>query len=224
MKKLNILIILLLVACSASAQHFGIGLSASHLFDLYEGPTKLTFEGEEVMDFDMHSDHSFLDPGISYGLDFFYHMKKTSLDLVAQYGSMSGARDVQMYESSVALLSFGVNFRLTGNVEKKSFPYLRLSVGGGYFDAERSFIDEGVVFSETSGFALQNGLGFGVNFGFGENWRLRLSAEGIVNYTDAWDGYDNGKGTDFMTRSGISFSYTFNNQLAKFQRISVPGS
>ena len=188
-----------------SAQDFSVGIRTSHLFDLWEGNLE---QENGFMDVDMEGGHDKAGIDFVYGLAIQYDISRAfTLDLNAEFGKMTGGFQTQYYRSNVMLTSVGANFNLGRTEESTSWPFIRIGLGLGTYNSERLFTADDQVFSSTNGMALQNALGLGYSFKAGENLSIRFHTEGMVSHTDAWDGYDNGTGTDFMLRSGLALSY-----------------
>jgi hypothetical protein len=96
-------------------------------------------------------------------------------------------------------------------------------LGLGTYNSERSFVNEDIVFSSTKGLCLNTGLGLGYHIAASPFFSINIRTEMMINFTDAWDGYDNGKGTDFLLRSGLSFIYTFSKSTMRHQKVKTPG-
>jgi hypothetical protein len=86
-------------------------------------------------------------------------------------------------------------------------PYGELGFGVTQFKAERYFIKDKGLFSQTSGATLSSMLAVGVQINVSQKMQITAAPNFIINYSDAVDGYQN-RGVDIMMSStiGVLFS------------------
>jgi OmpA-OmpF porin, OOP family len=194
------------------ANNWALGARISHLYDLKFTAYDLLnngFAGEDLSG--LNGNKTKFDIGL--GLDVVYFWTPViSIDASFDFGKMTGANEVDYYNSNVNFLSLGANFDLKTKYRKEPYkwvPYVRASIGRGAYDTERKFIVDDGTFQKESGSKLTTGLGAGLRYHFNDNLHLVLQSEFIVVATDAWDGYNYGSGKDHMIKSTLGIRYTF---------------
>lgn len=189
-----------------------VGINLSHLYDVkFRAYDQLAngFSGQDP--YGLNGSKTKFDLG--YGLNVMYFFSPlVSIDLSYTKGKMTGANEVNYYKSDVSLLCLSLNYDLKGRNRNKPYtwvPYLRGSIGRSSYDTHLYFKEDDVNFANTQGSTLMTGFGAGLRYHLTDNLFLNLQSEFIVNYTDAWDGYNYGSGRDHMVKTELGLKYSF---------------
>jgi outer membrane protein OmpA-like peptidoglycan-associated protein len=75
------------------------------------------------------------------------------------------------------------------------------------YEAQRSFVSDGIEFSNTVGATSFTTLGFGVQHHITNAFSVNLQSSLRVVNTDAWDGYDYSSGRDHLMMTTIGVEY-----------------
>jgi outer membrane protein OmpA-like peptidoglycan-associated protein len=191
---------------------WAIGLRFNHLYDLrFTAYDQLGngFAGEDLEG--LKGSKTKFDFALGADLTYFFS-PLVSMDLAYDFGNMTGANQIDYYESKVNFLNLGLNYDLKTSYGKSPYrwvPYLRGSIGRGSYDTERKFIEDDGTFSESNGTCFTTGMGAGLRYHINKNWHLNLQSEFYVVYSDNWDGYNYGSGKDHMMKTVLAVRYSF---------------
>jgi len=190
---------------------FSVGVQATHLYDLrFESYDDLQngFSGEDMKG--LNGEKTKFD--MAYGLNIGYQFSPVlAVDMYGMFGSMSGANQIEYYQSDIRSLGIGANIALkTARTAGYRFvPYVRFATGWSSYDATRFFILDDVDFSNEKGNTWHYNLGLGVNGHINSKWSVFAQSAFNIVATDAWDGYNYGAGKDHMIKTTVGLRYTF---------------
>jgi outer membrane protein OmpA-like peptidoglycan-associated protein len=196
---------------SEKFNRFAIGLRGSHLYDLkFTGYDRIGFDvvGNDV--WGLNGEKTRFDMAGGFDLSYFFS-PLFSIDAGIDFGSMTGANDVEYYNSTVRFYSFGANLSLKRNKNVENYrwvPFARISTGLVDYDAERFFISDDGRISGESGTAFQMGIGLGMRYHITNNLHGFISTEFRTVFNDGFDGYDYGSGRDHLMQTMIGIRYT----------------
>jgi outer membrane protein OmpA-like peptidoglycan-associated protein len=191
-----------------------VGVQATHLYDLrYESYDDLQngFSGEDMQG--LNGGKSRFD--MAYGLNVAYQFSPIlAVDLYGMLGSMSGANQIEYYQSNIRVMGLGANVALktAKTSQYRLVPYLRFATGWSAYDATRYFILDDVDFSSEKGSTWHYNLGIGANVHLNNQWSMFAQSVFNVVATDAWDGYNYGAGKDHMVKTTLGVRFTFGNK------------
>ena len=192
-----------------------IGFGVSNLYDLYEGPKDLTSStgnvNYKVTDIDLkglNGSHAKFDVGVGVIAELRVN-KSRSVMFSYTHGTMTAQQENQYSISKVNLINAGLRQYFKADNNKKGFsvrPYGELGFGVTQFKAERYFIEDKGLFSQTSGATLSSTLAVGCQFNLSPKVQITAAPNFIINYADDIDGYNN-KGADIMLSSTIGLLF-----------------
>lgn len=196
----------------AGYTRLSVGLHGSQYYDILNnsfGNPTLGFPFYDVKG--LNGDNTKFDLG--GGLDVAYFASPTvSFDLSWDGGKMTGANDLEFYNSKVSFLALGGNFavkRAYRNSDYSLVPYLRTSMNRATYAADRMLISDGVAYNSISGNAFQFGLGAGLRYHYNDRFHGYFQTEYLSTYTDGFDGFDYGTGRDYMLKTTLGVRYSF---------------
>lgn len=187
-----------------------VSVQATHLYDLrYESYDDLQngFSGEDMQGFNGEKTHF----DMAYGLNIAYQFSPIlAVDLYGMMGSMSGANQIEYYQSNIRVMGVGANVALktAKTTQYRLVPYLRFATGWSAYDATRYFILDDVDFSSEKGNTWHYNLGIGANVHLNNQWSMFAQSVFNVVATDAWDGYNYGAGKDHMIKTTLGVRFT----------------
>jgi outer membrane protein OmpA-like peptidoglycan-associated protein len=190
---------------------FSIAVQATHFYDLkFESYDDLQngFSGEDMKG--LNGEKTRFD--MAYGVNIGYQFSPVlAVDMYGMFGSMSGANQIEYYQSDIRSLGIGANIALkTAHTAGYRFvPYVRFATGWSSYDATRFFILDDVDFSNEKGTTWHYNLGIGVNGHINSKWSVFAQSAFNIVATDAWDGYNYGAGKDHMIKTTLGVRYTF---------------
>lgn len=190
---------------------FAIGLRGSHLYDLkFTGYDRIGFDvvGNDV--WGLNGEKTRFDLAGGFDLSYFFS-PLFSIDAGLDFGSMTGANDVEYYNSTLRFYTLGANLSLKRNKNVENYrwvPFGRISTGLVDFDAERFFISDDSKISGESGTAFQVGIGLGMRYHINRNLHAYISTEFRTVFNDGFDGYDYGSGRDHMMQTTVGIRYS----------------
>ena len=191
---------------------WAIGLRFNHLYDLRFTAYDQLGNGFAGGDLEgLKGSKTKFDYALGADLTYFFS-PLVSIDLAYDFGNMTGANQIDYYESKVSFWNLGLNYDLKTTYGKKPYrwvPYLRGSIGRGSYDTERKFIEDNGTFSKSNGTCFTTGMGAGLRYHINKNWHVNLQSEFYVVYTDNWDGYNYGSGKDHMLKTVLGLRYSF---------------
>ena len=194
------------VSTSAQKPKVKIGLGFSHLYDLYEGPIDLISASGNVTytvtDIDLkglNGDYTKFDVGLGVLAELCVGIQKSIL-LSYTRGTLTSQQDNQYATSKINMVNASYRYYFIpdiGNSASSVRPYSEIGLGLTSFEANRYFVADQGLFSQTSGAALSSMLAVGVQINVSPKMQITAAPNFIVNYSDAIDGYQN-KGVDIM--------------------------
>lgn len=214
------LFIILLIPKIVLAQNPNVklGVGINHLYDLYEGPLELSGETGnvpyDIVDIDLkglNGEYTQFDLGFSV-LSHIELNNLMTMRLSLTNGSMTSQFDNQYAKSNLTLVNMGFRRYFRSQISRyktQAYPFVEVGFGITYFEAQRFFIKDQGLFSETSGIAFSNAISTGCLFALGRKISLDIAPTFIINHSDAVDGYLN-KGSDIMMQTSIGFLFNLN--------------
>ena len=194
-----------------------IGLGVSHLYDLYEGPIDISSTSGNVTytvtDIDLkglNGDYTKFDVGLGVLTELCVG-DRTSMLLSYTRGTLTSQQENQYATSKVNLVNASYRYYfISDKFGLKGLsvrPYSEIGIGLTSFAANRYFVADQGLFSQTSGAALSSMLAVGVQINVSPKMQITAAPNFIVNYSDAVDGYQN-SGVDIMMSNtlGVLFS------------------
>lgn len=204
------------VSTSAQKPKVKIGIGVSHLYDLYEGPIDLSSTSGNVTytvtDIDLkglNGVYTKFDVGLAVLAELCVDAQKSIL-LSYTRGTLTSQQENQYATSKVNLVNASYRYYFIsdiGNPASSVRPYSEIGLGLTSFAANRYFVADQGLFSQTSGAALSSMLAVGVQINVSPKMQITAAPNFIVNYSDAIDGYQN-RGVDIMMSNtlGVLFS------------------
>jgi hypothetical protein len=199
------------VSTSAQKPKVKIGIGVSHLYDLYEGPIDLSSTSGNVTytvtDIDLkglNGVYTKFDVGLGVLAELSLDAQKSIL-LSYTRGTLTSQQENQYATSKVNLVN--ASYRYYFISDKYLRPYSEAGLGFTIFEANRYFVADQGLFSQTSGATLSSMLAVGVQINVSQKMQITAAPNFIINYSDAVDGYQN-RGVDIMMSStiGVLFS------------------
>lgn len=195
-----------------------LGIGVCHLYDLYEGPLELSGTtgnvSYDIVDIDlkgMNGTYTQFDVGLSV-LSEVELNNLMSMRLSLTNGSLTSQFDNQYAKTNLNLVNVGFRRYLKPRVFRRkvqAYPFFEVGLGITQFDAERYFIKDEGLFSETNGIAFSNTVTTGCLFTLSRKVSFDISPNFIINHSDAIDGYSN-KGSDITMQTSIGFLFNLN--------------
>ena len=205
------------VSTHAQKPKVKMGFGVSHLYDLYEGPIDLISTSGNVTytvtDIDLkglNGDYTKFDVGLGVLAELSLDAQKSML-LSYTRGTLTSQQENQYATSKVNLVNASYRYYfISDKYGLKGLsvrPYSEVGLGLTSFAANRYFVADQGLFSQTSGAALSSMLAVGVQINVSRKMQITAAPNFIVNYSDAIDGYQN-KGVDIMMSNtlGVLFS------------------
>ena len=193
-----------------------MGFGVSHLYDLYEGPIDLISTSGNVTytvtDIDLkglNGVYTKFDVGLGVLAELSLDAQKSML-LSYTRGTLTSQQENQYATSKVNLVNASYRYYFISDKYRKGSivrPYSEAGLGLTIFEANRYFVADQGLFSQTSGAALSSMLAVGIQINVSRKMQITAAPNFIVNYSDAIDGYQN-KGVDIMMSNtlGVLFS------------------
>tara|TARA_Y100000385_G_C13100856_1_gene644422 strand:- start:3644 stop:4315 length:672 start_codon:yes stop_codon:yes gene_type:complete len=212
------LFLMMMISISSSAQNkraIKIGVGASHLFDLYEGPLEknvtignVNYNKTDIDLKGLNGDYSNFDLGLTVLIELKIN-QNTSLTSSYTKGTMTSQFDNQYAISDLDILNVGYrryfNF-YSDSSRARLFPFVDLSAGLTLYTAERNFVKDQSLFSRTESSTINTSISAGCLINLNRKISIIAAPNFIVNYSDAIDGYEN-QGVDIMLSSTIALIY-----------------
>jgi len=192
-----------------------IGIETAHLLDLFEGETKLANGYTDIDLKGMGGTNTQFD--IGYGLKMEIPLKVgSSIVLNMMNGRLTSQKENQYAEIKLSMI--GLNYRHYLNTKKyllkssnpdlfKARAFVQLGFGTTNYKGKRFFERDNGLFSSIGGTTANTSSAFGYSFEFGKHFQVETNSNFILIFSDAVDGYDNGKKTDIMLKTGIGLMY-----------------
>ena len=203
---------------SAQTPKIKLGFGVSHLYDLYEGPLELSGAAGnvsyDIVDIDLkglNGTFTQFDVGLSL-LSEVELNNLMSMRLSLTNGSLTSQFDNQYAKTNLNLVNVGFRRYLKPRVFRRkiqAYPFFEIGLGITQFDAERYFIKDEGLFSQTNGVAFLNSVTTGCLFTLSRKVSFDISPNFIINHSDAIDGYSN-KGSDIMMQTSIGILFNLN--------------
>jgi len=194
------------VSTSAQKPKVKIGIGVSHLYDLYEGPIDLSSTSGNVTytvtDIDLkglNGVYTKFDVGLGVLAELSLDAQKSIL-LCYTRGTLTSQQENQYATSKVNLVN--ASYRYYFISDKYLRPYSEAGLGFTIFEANRYFVADQGLFSQTSGATLSSMLAVGVQINVSQKMQITAAPNFIINYSDAVDGYQN-RGVDIMMSSTL---------------------
>lgn len=195
-----------------------LGFEVSHLYDLYEGPHELSGTSGnvnyEIIDIDLkglNGEYTQFDMGLSV-LSEIELNSLVSMRLCITNGSLTSQFDNQYAKTKLNLINTDIRRYLKPRVFRRkiqAYPFFEIGLGLTHYDAQRYFIKDEGLFSETNGVAFSNSIATGCLFTLTRKVSFDISSNFIINHSDAIDGYSN-RGSDIMMQTSVGFMIKLN--------------
>ena len=192
-----------------------IGIGVSHLYDLYEGPIDLISTSGNVTytvtDIDLkglNGDYTKFDIGLGVFAELCVDAQKSILFSYTR-GTLTSQQENQYATSKINMLNASYRYYFISDKFSKGLsvrPYSEIGFGITNFKANRYFVADQGLFSQTEGNTLSSTLAVGCQFNVSQKMQITAAPNFIVNYSDAIDGYEN-QGVDIMLSSTIALIY-----------------
>jgi outer membrane protein OmpA-like peptidoglycan-associated protein len=140
----------------------------------------------------------------------YYYSPLVSFELGYDRATVTGANSVEWHSSQNSAYSVGAKFSMKKSTLTETLntvPFARISMGILNYEAQRSFVSDGIEFSKTVGATSFTTLGFGVQHHITNAFSVNLQSSLRVVNTDAWDGYDYSSGRDHLMMTTIGVEY-----------------
>lgn len=216
----SILIFVLAIESTMHAQHMPlprVGIETAHLFDLFEGETKLPDGYSDIDLRGMNGSNTQFDVGFGFNMELPLKFR-SSIYLSFLEGKMTSQHENQYANTDLTMVGihyrqYFINTKYAINRHNPDVfyarPFYQFGVGMTSFKGERYFVEDKGLFSLTDGFCANTSATLGYSFEFGRHFQVVASTDFILNISDAIDGYDNDKKSDIMQKTGISLMYRF---------------
>lgn len=141
------------------------------------------------------------------------------LQLAFRYGSMTGSNEVEYYHNKF----YGANIDglfLLSNMDlfRTQSPwnfYAKAGIGHGMYSTQQYLAKDDAPDGLIEDKYWESHVGGGVQYELNNQLRLELEASYNMVFTDAFDGYDYGTGSDTYLSTAIGIAYTFGDKEAK---------
>jgi hypothetical protein len=222
MKKSIFIATALMGALSMSAQEaapkattyrtFGLSLESGHYYDLQFTSFDDLLNGASGEDM-----RGLNGPGTTFDVGFgaratYYYSPLTSFDFAFDKATVTGANFVETHVSKNTAYTLGMNINLKkGDLQEEYtfVPFGRIGFGMLNYDAQRSFVSDGIEFSNRIGGTTHTEVGGGVVGHINDGLSVRMMSVLRVINSDAWDGYDYSSGKDHLMKTTVSVEYAF---------------
>lgn len=199
-------------ANKAQLRQFAISTQAGHFYDLQYTSFDDLLNGASGEDMrGLNGLNTKFDVGIGARLHYYYS-PLVSFELGYDNATITGANTVEWHTSknSAYSLAMKIDMKKSSTIEEyTTIPFLRLGMGMVNYSAERSFVSDGIMFSNTEGTSTMTEYGAGVQHHLNDAISLNIQSMLRVIHTDAWDGYDYSSGRDHVLYTTIGVEYAF---------------
>jgi len=212
------LIILVMISTSSSAQNIHgikIGVGASHLLDLYEGPLdenvtigNVNYNKTDIDLKGLNGNYCNFDIGLTALIELKMN-QNSSLTSSYTKGIMTSQFDNQYAISNLDILNIGYRryFKSYSDSSKARLsPFVEISAGLTFYNAERHFVKDQSLFSKTESYILNTSISPGCLINLTSKISIFAAPNFIINFSDDIDGYGN-HGVDIMLSSTIGLTY-----------------
>ncbi len=196
-------------AADTSLKTYSAGIHVLHLFDL---PAS-RFDNEMSQDMrGLNGDKTQLD----FGVDLYGEKQFTpllGLQLGFRYARLSGANDLEYYRNRFSEVYLDGVFSLSNldlfHANTAWNFYAKAGLGYGNYQAEQFLISDDAADDVNKGSFWESHLGAGVQYELNSYLRLELESNYNIAYTDGFDGYNYGSGSDPYLTTALGIAYTF---------------
>lgn len=140
----------------------------------------------------------------------YYYSPLVSFELGYDRATVTGANSVEWHSSQNSAYSVGAKFSMKKSTLTETLntvPFARISMGILNYEAQRSFVSDGIEFSKAVGAASFTTMGLGIQHHLTNAISVNLQSSLRVINTDAWDGYDYSSGRDHLMMTTIGIEY-----------------
>ena len=188
-----------------------IGVVFSNLLDLYEGNTKQLNGFNDIDLYGSNGDYTKFDMSYSLLLEIPI-TQKSGIDIELNTGKMTSQKENQYLKTELSMLN--LHYRRYFNKYKNpsiffTRLYFQIGLGATFYKADRYFVQDNGLFSQTEGVCLNNSASLGCIFNLKHKFQLSITSGAIFNYADGFDGYDNQSVGDLMLKSGLGIHIIF---------------
>ncbi len=193
-------------------RQFAISTQVGHFYDLQFTSFDDLLNGASGEDMrGLNGLNTKFDVGFGARLHYYYS-PLVSFELGYDNATITGANTVEWHTSknSAYSLAMKIDMKKSSTIEEyTTIPFLRLGMGMMNYAAERSFVSDGIMFSNTEGTSTMTEYGVGVQHHINDAISLNVQSMLRVIHTDAWDGYDYSSGRDHLLYTTIGIEYAF---------------
>jgi len=159
----------------------------------------------------------------------YYYSPLLSFELGYDRASVTGANNVEWHISQNEAYTVGMKMNLKKLSQVNDYatiPFMKLGYGILNYDAQRSFVSDGIMFSTTSGATTVSDIGFGIQHHISDAVSVNIQSSWRIVNTDAWDGYDYSSGKDHLLVTTVGAEYAFRkgrhiNRLPSYRDVRV---
>ena len=213
-----LLISLMMISISSSAQNkraIKIGVGASHLFDLYEGPLEknvtignVNYNKTDIDLKGLNGNYCNFDIGLTALIELKMN-QNSSLTSSYTKGIMTSQFDNQYAISNLDILNIGYRryFKsYSDSTKARLSPFVEISAGLTFYNAERHFVKDQSLFSRTESHIINTCISTGCLINLTSKMSIFAAPNFVINFSDDIDGFGN-QGVDIMLSSTIGLTY-----------------
>ena len=212
------LIFLMMISISSGAQNkhaIKIGVGASHLLDLYEGPLdenvtigNVNYNKTDIDLKGLNGNYCNFDIGLTALIELKMN-QNSSLTSSYTKGIMTSQFDNQYAISNLDILNIGYRryFKsYSDSTKARLSPFVEISAGLTFYNAERHFVKDQSLFSRTESHIINTCISTGCLINLTSKMSIFAAPNFVINFSDDIDGFGN-QGVDIMLSSTIALNY-----------------
>ena len=192
------------------AKQFAFSVQSGHYYDLQYTSFDDLLNGASGEDMrGLNGMDTKFDVGVGVRAHY-YFSPLMSFELGYDRATVTGANTVEWHNSKNTAYSVGAKFSMKKSTLTETLntvPFARISMGILNYEAQRSFVSDGIEFSKAVGATSFTTLGFGLQHHITSAISVNLQSSLRVINTDAWDGYDYSSGRDHLLMTTVGVEY-----------------
>lgn len=213
----------------SAVRQYAFSLQTGHYYDLKFSSFDDLLNGASGEDMrGLNGLNSKFDVGFA-GRFHYYYSPILSFELGYDRATVTGANTVEWHTSKNEAYTIAMKMNLKKSSDANDYatvPFMRLGYGMLNYDAERSFVSDGILFSNTSGATTVSDIGFGIQHHISDAISVNLQSSLRIVNTDAWDGYDYSSGKDHLLMTTVGAEYALGkgrhmNRLPSYRDVRV---
>jgi hypothetical protein len=193
-------------------RQFAVSLQSGNYYDLQYTSFDDLLNGASGEDMHgLNGPNTTFDVGAGLRLHYYYS-PLLSFELGYDRATVTGANSVEWHSSKNEAYSLAMKFDLKKSSlieEYTTVPFLRIGTGMLNYDATRSFVSDGIMFSTAVGSSTFSEVGGGIQHHFTDALSVNMQSSFRIINTDAWDGYDYSSGRDHLMMTTVGVEYAF---------------